>query len=90
MTLSNSVYRSFSMATICMGVEAEDNPVKPTISLKNTVTESKLSGRTMSPRLNEAATSTGNIFNNSFSMLALAEASSAVLSFTWQGGLQEL
>ena len=82
MTLSNSVYRSFNMATISMGVESEDRLVKPTMSLKKIVTDSKVSGSMFSPLASFLATTLGNILYNRFSMFALADASSAVRSPT--------
>lgn len=49
MMLSNRLYRSLRRVTTCSGELKEHNLVKPTMSEKKMVTESKLSGSTDLP-----------------------------------------
>ena len=55
MISSNSVYRSFSRSTTCMGVLADERDVKPTISEKYMVTLSNISARIVLPIFNCSA-----------------------------------
>lgn len=53
---SKQVYKSFSKSITWNGVLTAESSVKPTISLKYMVTQSKLSASTGSPRLSASAT----------------------------------
>lgn len=53
---SKQVYRSLSRSITWKGVLTAESSVKPTISLKYIVTQSKLSASTGSPRLRASAT----------------------------------